>query len=86
MGDNHDDSCREGGIDGGRVKALAPLEANIVHGKLEGKASKEKRRRREEMLLRRTPPPDLPKDYSSTRRRGGIGAFSVRYGTMRYRT
>lgn len=77
MGDKGDESYKDGGIVGG-VKALAPLEANVVHGKLEGLASREKRRRREK-LLRRTPPPDLPKDYASTRRRGGIG--TVRYGT-----
>lgn len=80
VGDDGDESCRDGGIVGG-VKALAPLEANVVHGKLEGLASREKRRRREEKLLRRTPPPDLPKDYASTRRRGGIG--TVRYSIGR---
>lgn len=53
---------------------LPPLEASIVHAKLEGTASREKRQKQEERLAKRPPPADPPEDIDLARRRGGLGA------------
>lgn len=55
------------------VAALPPLEASVVHPKLEGTASREKRRKLEERLAKLPPPDDPPEDVDLARRRGGLG-------------
>lgn len=53
--------------------ALPPLEASIMHAKLEGTASREKRQKQETRLAKKAPPVDPPEDADLARRRGGLG-------------
>ena len=58
---------------GSAMAALPPLEATIMHPKLEGTASREKRQKKEALLAKQPPPVDPPEDVDLTRRRGGLG-------------
>ena len=55
------------------VTPLPPLEASVMHPKLEGTASREKRQKREERLAKLPPPDDPPPDVDLDKRRGGLG-------------
>lgn len=53
--------------------ALPPLEASIMHAKLEGTASREKRQKLEKRLAKKASPVDPPENVDLARRRGGLG-------------
>lgn len=55
--------------------ALPPLEASIMHAKLEGTASREKRQKQEKRLAKKAPPSDPPEHADLARRRGGLGGW-----------
>ncbi|CAM9348828.1 unnamed protein product [Scytosiphon promiscuus] len=88
MGDDHEDfsSVPSANTPGGgdhtsaassraMTMTLPPLEASVVHTKLEGTASREKRQREEARLAKQAPPVDPPDDVDLTRRRGGLGVL-----------